>query len=73
MTGSLAQLLAFWIKEPHETDEKELVISVLETVRDDIVQAKTKDGKPVASPKDMQTYLDAQITRLRTMWQKPAS
>lgn len=45
------------MNERPEIDQRELVILVLETVRDDTVQAQTNDGRRVADPSDVQSIL----------------
>ena len=70
MNGSLAQLLDFWLNDIGKVDERELVILLLETIRDDISQAQTKNGRRVANPRDMQDYLNEQIAELRRLWEK---
>jgi hypothetical protein len=70
---ALAQLLAFWIKNSTQPNDAELVMCVLETVRDDISQARLKDGKAVATMADMREYLNQQIERLRQLLHTPES
>jgi len=65
MNGSLAELLLYWTEE--RVGEKELVVLILETIRDDISQARTTDGKRVVDPRSMQEYLDEQIAHLRRL------
>ena len=73
MYGSLAQLLAYWAHHQEELDRKELVILVLETVRDDLSQAQTKDGRPVLDAHDLQSYFNDQIAELRHLIKEPDS
>jgi hypothetical protein len=44
---------------------------MLETVRDDIAQARLKDGRQVADLSDMREYLNQQIERLRQILHSP--
>lgn len=61
---ALAQLLTFWIKTSANSNDAELVMRVLETLRDDISQATLKDGKPITTAADVRECLDQQIDRL---------
>ncbi len=67
MDGSLAQLLEYWIRVAADQDKRELVILVLETVRDDLSQAHTKSARPVVNASDVQVYLGEQIAELRQL------
>ena len=65
----LAQLLAFWINDAGTIlGEEEVVILTLESVRDDIVQATTTDGRRVADAQVVQDYINEQIAELRRLW-----
>lgn len=64
MKGSLAQLIEYWITKYSEADKRELAIVLLESIRDDIPQAVTNDGKAVTSSRDVQKYLDEQVSEL---------
>lgn len=64
---SLAQLLAFWIREGSVASQEALVLLTLETVRDEICQAVLTDGKAVSGSQEMQEYLDDVITELRRL------
>jgi hypothetical protein len=44
---------------------------MLETVRDDIAQARLKDGRQVADLSDMREYVNQQIERLRQILDSP--
>ena len=70
--SALAQLLASWSKSG-ELDERELVTLALESIRDDLPQAKTKDGRRVTDIRSVLDYLNDVIAELRKLNGKPSS
>ena len=65
--SGLAELLDFWVNDSTVVDRRELVTLVLETVRDDIPHARTRDGRSVTDPGSIAHYLNEQITELRRL------
>ena len=72
MSSGLAELLAYWADVDETWGRRELMILVMETIRDDLAQAQTKKGRPVVDIRDMQEYLTAQIQELRRLWEQSA-
>lgn len=70
MDRSLAHLLASWADDREMRDRRELVILVLETVRDDLSQAQRNDGERCVEPRAVQMYLTEQIAELRRLWKE---
>jgi hypothetical protein len=63
----IAQLLTSWINDGSPISRKELTLLILETVRDDIVQAVTIDGRRVTDPQTMRDYLNDLTIELRKL------
>jgi hypothetical protein len=66
--AGLAQLLAFWVDDANSIRGQELVLLTLESIRDDVVQATTTNGKRVSDPQVVRDYLNEQIAELRKLW-----
>ena len=64
---SLARLLTSWAEDGRTVGRKEQVVLARETLRDDIAQAATVDGRQVNGPQALRDYLDELITELRRL------
>ena len=62
--GSLGHLIEYWLGNNSEMSTRDLAVLLLETIRDDISRATTKDGSPVASASQVRQYLREQVVAL---------
>ena len=49
-----------------ETDERQIALSVLENLREDLTYARLNDGRRVLDVADFRQYLYEQMSRIRT-------